>query len=1016
MTAGPLTSKERGQWFLHQVAGRTGIGNLAVSYRFPDRLRWWPAQEALRLLGARHAALRQTFVSVGGTPTRRVAAPDAFEIPLDIVGAGTDSVPAFDELVAGLTERPFDLAAGPLVRATHVRLPGGSALVVVAHHIVVDWLSLGILAEDFTRDYTRLAGGDGAELPAVVPSFHEPRPDAASVRDCVENLAGADSAGMSLDGARPVSGSPRFSCGMAAVRLTDRGPLAGLRGEMRVSDSVVMLAASAALLHRHGAGADLVLGVPVNVRPATAIRAVGFHVSTVPVRVRFGPGTTFRDLVAQARAAMRDILAGRVVSFEDVLEHAGHRSADWRAPLFRHVVNLLPVARGTPSDGGGVRVHRIGCRTDLELTAELGTTEVTLRGWFGSEIHDHDEIQAMLRRFAPLVAAAHATPDRPVADLDITSPEDRRLLDDVNATATAVDEATLLDRIHAAARTWPDHTAIVHGTTTWSYRHLLAGAERVARQLERLGVTPGRRVGVVGHRGAELAAAVLGVWSVGAAYVPVDPTLPAALAQAYLDGAAGLLVPAGAAPEVAVPVAVPVVVDVAELLARPPDTAPGRPRGARAEEPAVVIHTSGTTGRPKGVVVGHRAMVNVVGDLAARLAVEPSDRVLWSTTFGFDVSALELLMPLVSGATVVVADDEVRRRPSALLDLVTQRRVGVVQATPTLWRELAPVAAGRLTGVRAISGGEPLTAALAEQILATGCAVFNAYGPTEATIWSTLATVTAPVSEPVTIGRPIANTTVEIRDEAGRRCPPGVVGELWIGGTGLAEGYLDQPELTGLRFVGEGTARRYRTGDLARWRADGSLVLHGRADRQVKLRGHRIELGSVEAVIERHAGVAAAAVCLTEGPHGDDLLAAFVRPAREDDPGDLVDAVWRHARDRLPPHEVPNRIVPVADFPLTRNGKVDHLGLAGLLPTTPVTEPPPADPLVRELIELWRGLLGLPGLGADANFFLNGGHSLRAAELLREIDRLGHRVDHETLFAAPTPALLGKRLRERTED
>ncbi|NBE97994.1 MULTISPECIES: non-ribosomal peptide synthetase [unclassified Nonomuraea] len=1006
----PLNSRESGQWFLGRLAGGTGIGTIAFAARYRRHLRWWPMREALRLLAARHSALRQTFPGVGGVPFRRIAPADGFEVPISVVAATEEDL---DGQVEQALAEPFDLGSGPLVRATQVLLERDSVLVLAAHHISVDGHSLNVLADEFAHAYQHFAEEEPLPswLRGPVPAFSPATPSAEAVARVAADFEGIAGAPVGLSGARPLTGTPTFAGEPVAVPADQRlhHRLSDLRSTFKVTHGMLILALGAVLLHRHGVGDDLVVGVPLNLRhgPGTG-RAVGFHVSTVPVRFRMPPGTTFRQVVAQARQSVLNMLDGEPVSYEDLLQHAGHHAADWRTPLFRHVMNIHPLSGAADRLplAGDVRVLVRGSRADLELTLELNDTSPDVCARYSTEVHDREEILGLLRRFAPLTAAVHAAPDLALTRLPIHSEHDRHLIDATNATTVPLPDTTLWHLVRERAAESPEQPAIVGDDgETWTYGRLWDEAGRVAGSLAALGVGRGDRVALAGGRGPLLAAAVLGIWECGASYLPVDPADPRLSGR--LDGVAGVVATEGGwRPEVA---------DAGFFVldpANPPVPGGARPgTGVTPADRATLIHTSGTTGRPKGVVVTHRAMLNVVLAFADALAFGPGDRMLWSTTYGFDVSALELFVPLVRGGTVVTSGDDVRLRPRRLLRLVAERGVRVVQATPTLWRRLVDADEGELSGVVAISGGEPLTAALAERLLARGCRMFNAYGPTETTIWSTLAEITMPVTEPVTVGLPIANTTVQIRDPAGAVCPPGVIGELCIGGVGLADGYLEQPALTAERFVAVPEGREYRTGDRARRLPDGSLVLHGREDRQVKIRGHRIEPGAVEAALESHPEVLSSAVCAGPGPDGDDVLIAFCTSRPESgDEAEWADRLWRHAREHLPPHEVPGRILPVAALPVTPSGKVDHGRLRAIVPAN--TPPPrePEDPMTRALLAIWCDLLGVR-VGQDANFFLHGGHSLLAVRLISEIaERLGREVDLAELFSAPTPARLAERL------
>jgi acyl-coenzyme A synthetase/AMP-(fatty) acid ligase len=426
-----------------------------------------------------------------------------------------------------------------------------------------------------------------------------------------------------------------------------------------------------------------------------------------------------------------------------------------------------------------------------------------------------------------------------------------------------------------------------------------------------------------------------------------------------------------------------------------------------------VIYTSGSTGRPKGVAITHHNLVNLVRHFENTLEFGTRDAGLWLTSFAFDISALELFLPLTVGGRVVVAPDRARADAGVIVDLVRRHHVSVVQATPTTWASATPEA-GALAGTRVLCGGEPLSESLATELLASGCRLFNVYGPTETTIWSTVAEQVA--DGPVTIGRPIANTNVFIENPDGSVAPPGVSGELCIGGQGVADGYLNRPELTADRFRTAATGRYYRTGDRARWRYDGTLELLGRSDRQVKIRSHRIELGEVEAALTRRPGIAAAAAVVRRDLGDGPAIVLFAQPADGATPsiGDL----WRHLSDVLPSYALPARIV-VGPLPANANGKIDHRAL--LARPLPAQQPrsgqsPAEDKTVEWLVELWRDMLDDPELGPEDNFFLCGGHSMLAVRMLAGVaDTTAVAVSLTDLLEAPTPVLFARRLEQTLE-
>ncbi|MFI7045114.1 amino acid adenylation domain-containing protein [Streptosporangium sandarakinum] len=1030
-------------WVLEQLAGGSGVSNLAVAFRTREPLRRFPLQNAVNRLLRRHPALRLRFPEVDGAPVRHLTAPQDARITLATAATTEETMVA--DLQAFLDE-PFDLAGDLLFRAGHFTLPddGGSVVCLVAHHIVVDATSMQFLVEELGAFYDAQTGQ--APLPAGLagpaPMLEPGRASRESIGYWLDRLEGADPAAMLLPGSRPSPVRPTFAghtCSWEVDAATRRA-LDTLRARLRTTDNMVLTSAFLLALRCHGAGPDMVVGVPVSTRTAATRDHVGYGVSTMPLRVRTDPREGFAALVRRVEDAFFEGVEHADASVEAVLVERGHGTGDWRVPLFRHMFNYRPWTDERVSIQGSVPEYVEDLfdrsRLDLQCIAVHEPDRLTVRVWHSTEVHDETEITAFVARMASLLRQAAEDPERPQRALEAFSPGDRALLDRLNDTGRRRSGPPALPERIAAHR--GDAVAVVDGDREVRYGELLDAAAGVRDALLSRGVGPGDIVALGLGRSVELVAAVLGVWAAGAAYLPLDPGHPELrLAYQVRDAGARLViapagvpwagevpvltVPYGSAPPAAgsapgpVPVSDPVPAGSAPAGSAPvhgaavlADRVPV-PGTASVSAPAAgdalayVIYTSGSTGRPKGVAVTHGNLANLVLDFAERLGPDAAARVLWSTTPSFDISALELLLPLVGGGTLVIASDADRLRPRGLLDLVVARDVRVVQATPTAWRLAVPEAGGELAGRTVLCGGEPLPAALARDLLALGCRLFNVYGPTETTIWSTAAEIAEAPRDPVPIGAPLANTRIFVRDADGREAPPGVPGELCVAGDGVAAGYVNRPELTAERFGAHPRhGRFYRTGDLARLRHDGALELLGRDDRQVKLRGHRIELGEVEAVLHDHETVGAAAVVVR-----GDTMTAFVRPARE--PSDRAawrEELWRHARTRLPDYAVPSGFVLVDRFPETGNGKIDYRSL-----TVPEEEHPAAAPaatgsrLVDGVLRLWREALGRPGLGEHDNFFLSGGHSVLAVRLIAPLEELvGHPIGVRAIFDHPTPA------------
>jgi amino acid adenylation domain-containing protein len=1028
----PLRTLGRRQysfWILQQLVPDSAVSNLSIAFRTPRPLRWWPMHAAVNHLIGRHPALRTRFPDAADVPLRHVSAPSDVELSVE-VGAVTEA-----GMMARLHQAarmPFDLGSELPIRLSlwHVS-GGGSVALLVMHHIAIDAMSFAVLMDELTRTYDAIADGSGIPdaLRGEVPATAEPPARPEDCRFWSEHLRGIDSAQAALPGARPSPARPTFAGATVTGSLTPEttSAVATLRRKLGSTENLILLTAYYLTLFRHGAGPDLVVGVPVTDRAASAPAGIGFGVSTLPLRVIFDPDASFAELARRVREVFLAGAQHSSVSVEELLADVGHHSQDWWMPLFRYMYNYRPW------DIADVRIAGErpefpemlpeDTQLDIHLIVNSGRQPPVLITNYSTELHDEADVVAMVGRMQALLCAAADDPSRPVAELEMATRAERAALAAANDTGRAdCPDRTVLRQFLAQADADPARTAVIDGDVTLSFGEIAAAALRVAAQLRADGIRDGDIVALALPRGAAMATAVLAVWAAGACYLPLGTGQPGPrLAAQVADAGARLVVTeADPAEPTSIGGRVPVLA-WPDLVARA-DTGHGAaPPPPGLDATAYVIYTSGSTGRPRGVVVTHRNLANLVSDFAGRLRVTADDPVLWSTTTTFDISALELFLPLSAGGPVVVAGNEPHTRPRELLELMLKHDVSVVQGTPTFWRlAVAEMAGDELRGRTVLCGGEPMCATLARALLGTGCRLLNVYGPTETTIWSTVAEIGGEIADPVPIGGPIANTSVFIADEHGAELPPGLLGELCISGTGVSTGYLHDPELTGQRFVSSAKwGRYYRTGDLARWRADGVLELFGRNDRQVKLRGHRIELPEIEAVLLGQADVAEAAAVVVGDPQGDAELRVFVRPATPAAVPGLPGRLWPHLREQLPSYALPSRVAVLAELPVNRNGKIDYPALRALDVTAPavVSDHPAedlADPdpdLTRQLLTLWRDTLRRPALGELDHFFLNGGHSLLAAHLAGRItESAGRDVSVRMIFDHPTARQLSAHL------
>ncbi|MGW3042864.1 non-ribosomal peptide synthetase [Kitasatospora sp. NPDC001159] len=1008
--------KETTLWLLDELVPGSGANNLSLALRVRGRLDPAVSAKATQLLLERFEVLRTVFHRDDAALTKAVPASLAVDLEEADLGEGEELA-----VLTAFVARPFLADGSPLVRALLLHGPDRDVYCLALHHAVSDVQSTAILRAEFVTLYDAVLAGEHPE-PVEVPAWHEPEPSEKSRRYWAETMAGFRSSGLELWCERAEQPVTTLQGDEVTHVLSPEAHavVRRLQRELRAPESVVLLTAYAVLLAAHGAGPDLTIGSPVNSRTREAMDAIGYHSNLVALRLLLDREASFRDLAARARRTFLEAMAHQDVSADELLDVVERDGSGWRNVLFKHVFNYVPYVEdqraftiaGTEAEL--VVVENGFSQFDLEFFVSSDKDKATVRAVFYTGVLDRSDVELMVSRYDALLVAVGAEPDAPIASLPTWSAQDRAVIDAANATGRAVEPPSVLAGFARRAAAEPKALAVRDGDSAVTYGALWSAAVDTAARLTEAGVRRGDVVALLLPRGAALAAAVFGTWLAGAAYLPLDPNHPEERLAHQLDDAGARTVIVGTgitAPDGPRPVAAPdcatapeVPVDVAAVVVEPDDL-------------AYLIYTSGSTGRPKGIPIRHRSLVNHIVDYAERFGVAGSPRPTgWLSTYSFDTSSLELMMPLLHGGHTVVLPDEARTDGALLAAAVTAHDIGFLQATPTTWRLVVREAADLTAGRTILTGGEPLPAELADTLLAAGADLWNVYGPTESTIWATAGRMTADRTGRVDVGSPVTNTRIFIADPHGRPLPIGLRGELCVAGVGVAEGYHRRPALTGERF-GENAeyGRFHRSGDVACWRPDGRIDLYGRTDRQVKLRGNRVELAEVEAVLVAHPDVEAAAVVVVGDPGADGSLAAFVRvPHRPE----AVDELWDHAHKLLPRSVIPHRFVAVDAFPRTGSDKVDYLALAALAaqdqgPAAATDRTAAADDELTETITgLFAELLERQDLHAGANFFANGGHSLLAVVLAQRIrDLTGVRLALTDMFENPTPSALVDRLR-----
>ena len=777
----------------------------------------------------------------------------------------------------------------------------------------------------------------------------------------------------------------------------------------------VLLAGFAVLLARLSDQSDFAIGIPFASQAlAGAGDLIGDGVNTLPLRLTLESGETFASLGQRCHRALLDAADHQDLTLYTLLSAPEWNRRVERSPLTDIIFNLNP--RVAALDFGGPASTLRDCAKaaltkDLFFNFNDAGDRLVLDVHFRTALFDAATIDRWVGHYQTLLTAAVAGENEmPVATLPIMDAAQQRAIVECNATAREFDRgASLMQLVAEQARRTPDAIAVESGERTMTYAELVAQSSRVATALAARGIGPGDLVGISVPRGVEMLVALLGIAASGAAYVPLDTSYPEERLRFVVDDArVGHLlvrdrddVPAALAEKCELH-----VIDELVGAKEPTGNLPDIPGDALA----YVLYTSGSTGTPKGVRVLHRNLVNLLSSMRERPGLAPTDVLCAVTTLSFDIAGLELYLPLLTGARVLIASDEVHRDPDALLALLRERKATVLQTTPSLLRLLATGdRARKLPRLKLLIGGEELPRDLAEAVLPLCSELWNLYGPTETTIWSTLARVETGQGN-VPIGTPIANTRIYVLDAAGQLVPPGTRGEIWIGGDGVADGYVGQPQLTVERFQPDrfagGDARVYRTGDIGSWMA-GQLYFHGRLDHQFKLRGFRIEPGDIEAAVLAEPGVRVAVATVVAMGTNDRRLALYVVADERSEV--FAQELRNRLRRRLPPHMVPQLIELLDSLPQTANGKVDRNALPppgaqnAQVPAAPSAPAVAGDALAASLLGIWRELLGIPQIDVDSNFFDVGGDSLLGVELFQRAHALtGINLPLATLLTAQT--------------
>lgn len=1032
--APPLSFAQRALWLLDQLHPDSSAYNVPVAVRLDGPLDVAALTRALQQVVARHGALRTTIAAPAAQPHQRIAAD--LDLPLrtsDLSGLPTsDAKRHARDLIDDWAQEPFDLAAEPLIRARLVKLAADRhVLLIVMHHVVCDGPSIHLMFDELAAGY---AGTELAPLARQYADYarsQHSEPVARAELDWWRDyLAGAPTTlTLPVDKARPAVQGTAGATHVFPIPAGTASRLGLVARRLRSSPFMVAMAAYAALLGRVCGTEDVLVGTPVGGRSEPELEPlIGFFVNTLPVRVDLSGDPTFAEVVRRVRTSIFAVLEHQDVPFELLVDALKLDRSPSHTPLVQTVFTYEPRPMVEPKFAGlsaqALTLRASSAKFELDIMAVQaadGSGDLEVSVTYSTDLFEPATIDRLSAAFQRFLAAGVADPDTPVHSLPLQSaPERREMLDRWSVGGTArTSDAGIPGLFARQAERTPHAPAASSDEGLLTYAQLADRAGRLATRLRAHGVTADDVVGVLLPKGLDLTTALLGVLAAGAAYLPLDPTHPAGhLARVLATANASLVVTdSETAHRLDGTSAKPILVDRLD-----PALAAKLDLEVQPTQLAYVIFTSGSTGEPKGVGIPHSALVNHSLTMRDRMQLAPQDRVLQFARVGFDVAAEEIFPTWLAGGCVVLAP-EPTPPPSALSDLLRSERITVANLPAGYWQHWVsgfarhhspPTAALRLLliGSENVDGGT-----LAAWRRATTVPVINAYGLTETTITAVMHDVTsAGRGAAVPIGRPIDGLEAYVLDAHLEPLPPGVPGELYLAGAGLARGYLGRPDLTAERFLPhpfsrEPGARMHRTGDRARWLSDGTLQVLGRVDTQLKVRGYRIEPAEVEAALLAHPGVAHAAVAARAGADGERLVGYVVPRVGSTVPADLR----AHLTARLPVHLVPTVIVGLDTLPTTASGKLDRAALPTPVPASSPVASAGADradtELERQLAIIWQDVLRLPRVGVHDNFFDVGGTSLALASVhARLADLLGRRLPVVTLYEHPTIATLAGHL------
>ncbi len=1034
----PLSFPQQRQLFLELLEPGTPINNLSVCYQLTGSLKKDALEESANRIIARHEVLRSHFVFDQGLPDLKLV--NELKITIERIsiepGKLYEQMSKARKLAEEIVLQPFDLSKAPLMRLRLFDLVDDTYIfLVVIHHTIADGWSLGLFLKELITNYDDIINGTSTKLPDLPIQYadfanwqvqkvgdEDYQPDLAYWK----NQLNGELPVLELHTDRPRSSRQSYEGGTyrfpISADLTTR--LEKITHGENVTLFMSLLTIFIVLLRRYSGQEDLIVGTPIANRNRPELEnLVGIFINTLALRTSTAGDPSFRDLVRKVRDVAVGAYAHQDLPFEKLVEELKPARDLSRPPIFQVVFNMqnvpMPPLSLSALDILPLDVDRGVAQFDLSLMITkskdqyLGTVEYN-RTHFESA-----SIDRMFKSYLLLLEDCIQNPDLPLSRLKIVEEKEKDfLLHRLNQTQIDFpSEKCVHHLVEEQASRFPTKTAVVFEAQSLTYSELNLRIDTLAAYLKSLGVDRGVRVGVLMRRSLEIAETLVAVLKAGGTYIPIHDSYPENRVRFILSDADVhvLITNIDLSSWGQMKVHVINLNDEKSWVERPLSLPDG---DVRSSDLAYIIYTSGSTGQPKGVMVSHSALTNFMWSMKSEPGLSDEDRLIAVTAFSFDIAALELFLPLIVGATVIIASEEMTTNPYLLSQGIDDHQATIMQATPATWQMLVESDWSGSNTMKALSGGDVLTRRLANKILDRVGTLWNMYGPTETTIWSSTCKVQSG-EQKITIGKPINNTQMYILDENLQPLPIGVVGELHIGGDGLANGYLNNASLTSEKFIKdrlgvEPRGRLYKTGDRARYLSDHSIEVLGRVDHQVKINGYRIELGEISTQMMQNPAVSEAIVIARTEASGERRLIAYFVSARSE-PIDSDD-LRSFLKEKIPTYMIPTVFIPLDSLPLTPNGKLDRAALP-VPPDVRATDnyQAPRNEDERVLVNIWQDVLEVEQVGVHDNFFELGGASIQSLQMVAKANMAGFRLSPEHIFEFQTIAELSENITNTTE-